>query len=119
MALAPDDPIWALGQAIARRRNALHLSQQALAERLGLASSESISRYERGEREPRVMTLLRIADALETTPEHLLVDAGLVEPSAPKPTAASAGDGDVLRAALHEGLDAMVRYLVDQRRRDG
>jgi transcriptional regulator with XRE-family HTH domain len=64
--------VRALGARIARRRRELSLSQADLADRLGLASPETVSRYERGEREPRFTTLLRLSDALEWSVRELL-----------------------------------------------
>ena len=61
-----------LGRVIASRRVALGISQALLAERLGLGSAETISRYERGEREPRFTTLVRLAAALETSISELM-----------------------------------------------
>lgn len=66
------DELRDLGARIAGRRRELGLSQAALADRLGLASAETVSRYERGEREPRYTTLLRLADILETIAADLL-----------------------------------------------
>jgi transcriptional regulator with XRE-family HTH domain len=66
--------VRALGRRIAARRIALGLSQVDVAERLGMASPESLSRYERGEREPRCSTLARLAEALATTPGALMED---------------------------------------------
>ena len=62
----------ALGAALAARRHELDLSQAQVAERLGMVSPESLSRYERGDREPRCTTLARIAGALETRPSELM-----------------------------------------------
>ncbi|MFM2161701.1 MAG: Helix-turn-helix domain [Pseudomonadota bacterium] len=61
-----------LGHAIAARRKELGLSQADVAARLGMSSPESLSRYERGEREPRCTTLARIAWALETGSADLM-----------------------------------------------
>ena len=66
------EQVQRLGRAIAERRRALHLSQADIAERLGMVSPESLSRYERGEREPRCTTLARIALALEAKPSELM-----------------------------------------------
>lgn len=62
-------PEWALarrielGQRIAEYRRQAGLSQDQLAERVGV-ERRSIQRYERGERDPRFIDLLLIADAL-------------------------------------------------------
>jgi transcriptional regulator with XRE-family HTH domain len=54
-----------------RRREAAELSQEALSERTGLHATE-ISRLERGVREPRLGTIVRLAEGLETTASDLL-----------------------------------------------
>jgi transcriptional regulator with XRE-family HTH domain len=66
------EQVQRIGRAIAERRRVLQLSQAVVAERLGMVSPESLSRYERGEREPRCTTLARIALALETKPSELM-----------------------------------------------
>jgi len=53
-----------VGEAIARRRGKLGLSQRELAELTGTTQS-AIARLEGGGRAPRLDTLLRIAGALE------------------------------------------------------
>lgn len=51
-----------LGQRIAQAREDADLTQQELAERIGLKTGQSISRYERGETEVRTRRLERIAE---------------------------------------------------------
>lgn len=72
MSETPEEMVRWLGLAIAARRRDLNLSQAEVAERLGMVSPESLSRYERGEREPRCTTLARIAAALDTRPSVLM-----------------------------------------------
>ncbi len=112
--------VRSLGEAFASRRHDLGLSQQELADRLGLASSESISRYERGEREPRVTTLVRLAEALETTPEQLLRaaggggGAGCARTESQSDLVAErtgALPRSLIEGALMEALDAAVAYV--------
>ena len=55
----------AIADQVAERRLALGLSQQQLAERCGTTQS-AIARLESGGRPPRIDTLLRIADALDS-----------------------------------------------------
>ena len=52
-----------LGQRIAETRRAAGLSQEQLADRIGM-ERRSVQRYESGERDPRFTDLVRIADAL-------------------------------------------------------
>lgn len=63
------------GRLVARRRSQLGLSQTELAERLGFASPQMVSRYERGEQEPRLSALFRLADALDVGVVDLLPPA--------------------------------------------
>ncbi len=54
----------ALGQRIAAYRQAAGLSQDQLADRIGM-ERRSIQRYEAGERDPRFTDLFLIANALD------------------------------------------------------
>lgn len=56
-----------------RTRRAAELSQEQLGDRCGLHATE-ISRLERGVREPRLGTIVRLARALEVRPADLLAD---------------------------------------------
>ncbi|WP_327169582.1 helix-turn-helix transcriptional regulator [Streptomyces subrutilus] len=60
-----------LGERIAQGRRDLHLSQDQLADRIGL-ERRSVQRYESGERDPRYTDLLLIADALEVPVTRLV-----------------------------------------------
>lgn len=60
----------ALGQEISRHRKARGLSQQALAEQIGV-STNYIGMVERGERAANLLVLFDIADALDVTPAAL------------------------------------------------
>lgn len=63
-----------LGGAIAAQRRVLKLTQEKLAERMG-TSPEWISQVERGVGRPSVEMLLKLAQALETTPAALVETA--------------------------------------------
>ena len=52
-------------------RKKLNLSQQDLADRMN-TSKQVISRYERGERDPKTETLFKLADALGVSPWELI-----------------------------------------------
>ncbi|WP_378735343.1 helix-turn-helix domain-containing protein [Nocardia brasiliensis] len=54
---------------VARARRGI--TQEQLAKAAGLAP-QTVSRFESGQREPRVSQLMRIAAALDTTPSKLL-----------------------------------------------
>ena len=56
-----------------RLRTAAELSQEGLSELSGLHSTE-ISRLERGVRDPRLSTVVRLARALRVEPALLLAD---------------------------------------------
>ena len=61
----------AFGSAIRRRREALNLSQEALAERAELHRTY-ISLLERGSRAASIETVMKLAEALGTTGSELL-----------------------------------------------
>ena len=58
-----------IGLRIMERRKELGLSQQQLAERMGLKSKSTICKIEKGEDNLTAPTIMRYAKALETTPE--------------------------------------------------
>jgi transcriptional regulator with XRE-family HTH domain len=60
------------GANVRRIREKAGLSQEALSGRSGLHMTE-ISRLERGERDPRLATIVRVARGLEVAPSRLLV----------------------------------------------
>jgi transcriptional regulator with XRE-family HTH domain len=64
-------PVEQFGQNLRALRLEKGWTQEQLADRAGLASVQ-ISRVERGAREIRLTTLLRLIDALETTPDRIL-----------------------------------------------
>jgi transcriptional regulator with XRE-family HTH domain len=66
-------PEQTLGENIRRIRRGAGLSQEQLSARSGLHSTE-ISRLERGVREPRLGTIVRVARALGVAPAELLAD---------------------------------------------
>jgi len=61
----------ALGRNLRRAREQAGLTQEEVAERSGVHSTE-VSRIERGKRDPRVSTLERLAKAVEVSPSDLL-----------------------------------------------
>ena len=65
------NPLTALGRTIRKKRSALELSQQLLAAKAGLDRSY-ISDIERGTRNASLLTVARIAKALNTTTSVLL-----------------------------------------------
>lgn len=66
--------IRAVGRQIAAERTKVEMSQEALAERAGI-SRKSLSRYEQGERDATLGTLVSIADALGMPLTQLLLAA--------------------------------------------
>lgn len=65
-----------IGANIQEKRKALGLTQEQLGESIGWLEAKSakrnLSNYERGERTPSYMDLIKIADALECTTDYLL-----------------------------------------------
>jgi transcriptional regulator with XRE-family HTH domain len=61
----------AFGQRLRALRAERGISQDTLAERTGIHPT-AIGRLERGTREPRLKTILRLADGLRTQPGRLL-----------------------------------------------
>jgi len=58
-------------QNVVTARKAQHLTQEQVSDRSGVHVTE-VSRIERGLRDPRVSTLIRLARALEVQPARLL-----------------------------------------------
>jgi transcriptional regulator with XRE-family HTH domain len=69
------EPHEQFGANLRRRRQAASLSQEQLADLSGFHFTE-ISRLERGVREPRLSTIVRLARALGLTPAELLDGIG-------------------------------------------
>lgn len=67
----PDPAVEKFGRNLRAVREEKGWTQEELADKAGLASVQ-ISRVERGAREVRLTTLLRLVDALGTTPGRLL-----------------------------------------------
>ncbi len=61
-----------VGNRIKRRRKAAGLTQEALAEQIGL-SKNHLSNIERGRYLPTIETMLMICDALGQTPDYYLI----------------------------------------------
>lgn len=61
----------AFGERIRTLREAARLSQEELAERAGLHRTY-VGGIERGERNPTLLNLLKLARALEISPSHLV-----------------------------------------------
>jgi transcriptional regulator with XRE-family HTH domain len=76
-----EDAIQRFGENVRRARYERGWTQEDLSAKTGLAVVQ-ISRIERGKREIRLSTLIRLLDAFEAPPEVLL--EGLVERGQPK-----------------------------------
>lgn len=63
-----------MGKRIKELRLAKSLTQEILAEKIGL-SSVYVSHIESGSTKSSLETLVKIANALETTPDYLLMDS--------------------------------------------
>lgn len=64
------DRLATFARNLASARAAADLTQEEVSERSGVHPTE-VSRIERGERDPRVTTVLRLATALEVPPAKL------------------------------------------------
>lgn len=73
-----DDMTAKFAKAILARRKQLGLTQEELAERVG-TTKQVVSKYENGQRSPKVIMANAFAAALETTLDELL-DVEKVEP---------------------------------------
>ncbi|NLM12093.1 MAG: helix-turn-helix transcriptional regulator [Clostridiaceae bacterium] len=62
----------ALGERIAKRRKVLNMTQEEVAEATGL-SNNYISNIENNHSIPSIDTLLKICEAIDTTPNYLLL----------------------------------------------
>jgi transcriptional regulator with XRE-family HTH domain len=69
------DPLDTFTMNLTRRRRALGLSQEAVADAAMMDQSQ-YSRIERGRVDPSIRTLTRVARALGTTPSELLRGIG-------------------------------------------
>jgi transcriptional regulator with XRE-family HTH domain len=69
------DPRIELGKSVRKRRLALGLSQEALAERADLHWTY-IGGIERGERNVSLVNIVKVAHALDVTPSKLLAGIG-------------------------------------------
>jgi transcriptional regulator with XRE-family HTH domain len=67
----PSEPRLIFGRVLRRIRRERDLSQDALAHIAGIASKH-LSELERGRKEPRLGTLVQLAEALEMTSSDLL-----------------------------------------------
>jgi transcriptional regulator with XRE-family HTH domain len=67
-------PHHRFSQALHHERERTGLSQHDVAERCGMRR-EAVARLERGEREPRLTTVVRLARALDMTPAELVAEA--------------------------------------------
>ncbi|MGH9459787.1 MAG: helix-turn-helix transcriptional regulator [Vicinamibacteria bacterium] len=65
------DLFLSFGQAVRERRNSLGLSQEELADRAGLHRTY-VGSIERGERNPSLLNIARIAHALKLRPSELM-----------------------------------------------
>ena len=74
--MVDDDTRYRIGGAIRARRSELGLSQEELAGRAGVHRTY-LGSIERGERNPAIENLRKIAVALDTTVADLSRDAGL------------------------------------------
>ena len=92
--------IHTFGPALRAAREHLELSQSELARRAGMRPGD-VSRFERGVREPRLSTLVRLARGTGVTPAELVDRLGPTFPGLP-PLKKRAGDQAQRRKTSHE-----------------
>jgi len=71
----PDPRLVALGRALRKARRARDLSQEAIGQRAGMHPNH-VGTIERGTKDLRATTLLRLIEALEMSPAELFADYG-------------------------------------------
>lgn len=71
-----DRDLIRVGAAIRAKRKALEVSQEELADNVGMDRSH-MGRIERGERNVSLINIIRIARALDCVPSEILKDADL------------------------------------------
>ena len=71
-----------LGRRIKQAREEADLTQQELADRIGVQTAQSVSRYERGETEVRMRRIERIAEATGKPLEFFVGEKPATEPAA-------------------------------------
>jgi transcriptional regulator with XRE-family HTH domain len=69
--LGGHDPRALLGRNVLAARREAHLMQSQVAARAGIHYTE-VSRVERGQRDPRLSTIMRLAQAVSVQPAQLL-----------------------------------------------
>lgn len=73
--VAPDPKLLYVARTLRRARRALDLSQEVVAHRAGMHANH-VSAIERGTKDLRATTLMRIIDALGLTPAELFTRYG-------------------------------------------
>lgn len=75
---------WDIGQAIKRRRNALGMSQEKLAELLNV-TYQQVQRYENGSNKLNVENIQNVATALEVAPTYFFDPGNVIVSEADTP----------------------------------
>ena len=83
-----------LAQVMSERRKALGFSQTELAEKTGI-NRHTLSKIERGDRNPTIDQLLRLSEALKFSPDEVIRDESTAVVSVPRKQVAIAGTGYV------------------------
>ncbi|MEM6955656.1 MAG: helix-turn-helix transcriptional regulator [Myxococcota bacterium] len=94
------------------RRTAARLSQRVVAERAGV-SSEFISRMERGLTLPALDTFVRLCDALNTTPNDLLLDRPYTTAMEALNARIRSSTPEAARTAVH-AAEAILAYAAEK-----
>lgn len=101
------------GNRLRDLRHEQHMRQEDLAKHLQISKS-SVGMYERGEREPSLVTLRTIADFFHVTTDYLLGrtddrNLTVVKPSSNDDTVVSTGSRVSQKKALHRNLKEVLK----------
>ncbi len=109
----PDPRLLALGHWLRQLRRDRNLSQEEVATRAGLHPNH-IGRVERGTKDPRVTTLLRLLDALGVPPAEL-AQIGSQPVGSPATSRTRQHAEDMSTTSLVDRLDEVQQILLDVR----
>ena len=104
-----------VGRRIKVARTAAHLSQRELADKIGLANAQDVSRYERGVQQVPDFRIDLIAEATGRQRSYFTRDPAEAEPQTADPEAIARleADVEVLQRMLADGLERLEGRLAE------